>query len=71
MHRLLKRQLKRHYSGNLPEALQPLLHAIDQAYQQADVEREMLQRSLQLTSEELLERNQKLELNLHEQAASQ
>lgn len=71
MHRLLKRQLKRHCQQPLPDTINALLTAVDRAYQQADTDREMLERSLQLTSEELLERNHKLSLNLKEQQASE
>ena len=67
MHRLLKRQLKRHHQGTVPEAFRPLLQAISDAYEQADVDREMLERSLALTAEELLERHQRLSQHLLEQ----
>lgn len=62
MHRLLERQIKR-YLGSLegvPKPVQKLLAAIDEYYQQADVERKMLERSMELTSQELFERNQQL-----------
>lgn len=72
MHRLLKRQLKRYLPDPQDQRrFNDLLEVIDQAYQQQDVDREMLERSLQLTSEELLQRNHKLRINLQEQAASQ
>ncbi|UTW47322.1 bifunctional diguanylate cyclase/phosphodiesterase [Bacterioplanoides sp. SCSIO 12839] len=72
MHRLLKRQLKRYLPDPQDQhRFKDLLEVIDQAYQQQDVDREMLERSLQLTSEELLQRNHKLRINLQEQAASQ
>lgn len=72
MHRLLKRQLKRYLPDSQDQhRFNDLLEVINQAYQQNDVDREMLERSLQLTSEELLQRNHKLRINLQEQAASQ
>ncbi|WP_419811403.1 putative bifunctional diguanylate cyclase/phosphodiesterase [Bacterioplanoides sp.] len=72
MHRLLKRQLKRYLPDSTDQlSVNDLLQAIDQAYQQHDIDREMLERSLQLTSEELLQRNQKLRVNLQQQATSQ
>jgi len=56
-HRLLLRQLRRHLgSGGQERELQPLLDAISQAYHQADQERELLGRSLDLSSRELVER---------------
>ncbi len=44
----------------MPEELASLIEAIDQAYRQSDVDREILERSLDLSSEELLEANEKL-----------
>jgi len=60
MHRLLTRQIRRYLQGSPDESLQNFLQAIDLAYQQADEERSMVERSLQLTSQELLDRNQEL-----------
>ncbi len=71
MHRLLKRQLKRHFQDSVPEQFQLLLQAISDAYDQADLDREMLERSLALTAEELLERNQRLSQNLQAQQQAQ
>ncbi|MCI0396956.1 MAG: HAMP domain-containing histidine kinase [Chloroflexi bacterium] len=64
MHALLKRQLKRHF-GDL-EALSPewqaFLQAVNDAYKQFDVDRLMLERSLELTSQELLQANAEMRL---------
>lgn len=62
MHRLLQRQLKRHIGlvENIPEDWQSFVDAVNEAYHQADVDRALLERSLDLTSEELLEKNQQL-----------
>jgi diguanylate cyclase (GGDEF)-like protein len=55
MHRLLERQLKRHLGDEVP--LSPrwsgFLQAVDDVYRSADASREMLERSLVLSSEEL------------------
>lgn len=61
MHRLLQRQL-RHYIGStdLPQEWQAFINAIDAAYQQTDDDRALLERSLELTSQELLDRNEQL-----------
>ena len=61
MHRLLQRQLKRFFgdSVNLPVDCQPFVAAIDDAYQQADEDRSRLERSLALSSQELLQANAK------------
>jgi PAS domain S-box-containing protein len=54
MHLLLARQLKRYLADTVmtPE-LQRFLDAVELSYQQADTDRAMLERSLELTSEEL------------------
>ncbi len=61
MHKLLERQLLRagllSADKRVPDALQPFIRAIDEAYQQADADRLMLERSLELTSQELLQKN--------------
>jgi signal transduction histidine kinase/CheY-like chemotaxis protein len=58
-HRLLRRQLARHVAdpAAIPAAL---LDAIDAAYTQADRDRALIERSLELTSTELLARNTEL-----------
>jgi signal transduction histidine kinase len=56
IHSLLKRQLNRHTAD--PEKLPPsFIEAVDQAYRQFDADRAMLERSLELTSQELLQTN--------------
>ncbi len=61
-HPLLRRQLRHRLGDRLPDdpALQQLLEDIDAAYHEADRGPGMLERSLDLTSTELLERNQAL-----------
>jgi signal transduction histidine kinase/ActR/RegA family two-component response regulator len=60
-HSLLRRQLKRHFpDGGVPSDLEPMLAAIDQAYRQFDDDRAMLERSLDLSSQELLQANSQL-----------
>ena len=55
LHSLLRRQLKRHFpDAGVPSVLEPMLAAIDQAYRQFDDDRAMLERSLDLSSQELL-----------------
>ncbi len=62
MHTLLRRQLTKIFGSPeaAPEELRHLLDAVDAAYQQADHDRELLERSLDLTSDELLEANREL-----------
>lgn len=68
MHRLLKRQIDRLCGeGNpLPETLLPLLEAISQTYDRCDVDRGMLERSLEIVSDEMGEQNRLLRAELEE-----
>jgi hypothetical protein len=61
MHPLLNRQIKRHICDPIPPELQNFLKAVDDAYVQFDADRRMLERSLALSSEELLQANAKLQ----------
>jgi signal transduction histidine kinase/CheY-like chemotaxis protein len=61
LHSLLRRQLKRFFPDQpVPTELQPMLEAVNQAYQQFDNDRSMLERSLDLSSQELLQANGEL-----------
>src|SRR6266581_2757019 len=62
MHSLLKRQLRRHFGSldSFPQEWQPFIAAVNDAYVQSDVDRAMLERSLELSSQELLAANSKL-----------
>lgn len=66
-HRLLRRQLNRYLHkevadlSDLPEEWVGFLAAINQAYHQFDLDQAMLERSLELSSKELLEANAKLQ----------
>jgi two-component system, NtrC family, sensor kinase len=68
MHRLLQRQLKRHLShlGPLPAEWDNFLAAVDDAYCQFESDHSMLERSLELSSEELLQSNTQLQTLLNE-----
>ncbi|MCF8241763.1 MAG: PAS domain S-box protein [Melioribacteraceae bacterium] len=63
LHSLLKRQLKRHLNDidEIPSELKNLIEAVNLAYHQFDADRNMLERSLDLSSEELLSANRELE----------
>ena len=54
MHSLIQRQLKRHFGDEVPVDLKPFLEVIDRAYQDFDADRLMLERSLDLSSRELM-----------------
>ncbi len=59
MHRLLQRQLRRFFGSTekIPAEWEQFITAVDNAYAQSDADRTLLERSLDLTSEELFERN--------------
>ncbi len=61
-HNLLKRQIKRHLSEERASSgdLDSFLQAIDEAYTEADMERSMLERTLELSSQELFEANSQM-----------
>ena len=61
MHSLLRRQLQLFFPDDqVPAELHAMLDAVDQAYQQFDTDRLMLERSLDLSSQELLQANGEL-----------
>ncbi|MBI5202611.1 MAG: PAS domain-containing protein [Elusimicrobia bacterium] len=64
MHKLLLRQIKRHLGeaalDGLPGTVCELLEAVDRAYEQADVDRLLLERSLELSSRELVLANSEM-----------
>ena len=53
-HSLFRRQLKAPFGGpaNVPAEWEPFMAAVDQAYLEADVDRRMVERSLELSSQE-------------------
>ncbi|SFJ95500.1 PAS domain S-box-containing protein/diguanylate cyclase (GGDEF) domain-containing protein [Desulfomicrobium apsheronum] len=60
MHRLLQRQLKRARvtPSELPTNLEPFMTLIEDAYRQFDEEKEVLERALEISSAELVRRNE-------------
>ncbi|MEZ6003121.1 MAG: response regulator [Planctomycetota bacterium] len=61
-HRLLDRQIRRHLApdGQIPPEWTAFVDAVDAAYRSADEDRLMLERSLDLSSKELMEANVEL-----------
>lgn len=58
MHSLLRRQLKKHFGSETPPPeLAAFLQAVEEAYGQADADRLLLERSLELSSRELMQAN--------------
>jgi len=62
MHRLLKRQIKKHFKGleNAPPELSNFFRMVQEAYEQYESDNKMLERSLDLSSNELLSLNTNL-----------
>jgi PAS domain S-box-containing protein len=62
MHSLLNRQIKRYFKGRdaIPEGWQGFIEAVNNAYWQSDNDRNMLERSMELSSQELLQANSEL-----------
>ena len=67
LHSLLRRQIKVHLGGEEPldTKLQALLAAVDNAYREFDADRGMIERSLDLSSQELLEANARMQAVFH------
>jgi PAS domain S-box-containing protein len=61
MHALLTRQIRRHLGNEaIPEIANGLLVAIDEAYRENDWDRAMLERALEISSQDLLEANSQM-----------
>ena len=62
MHSLLKRQLKRFFddSFEVPDEWSGFIDMVNSAYHEADMDRNMLERSLELSSQELLQANSEM-----------
>ncbi len=56
MHRLLERQLRKHLSGDPGPELQRLLQAVNDAYEHQDQDRQLVERAMEVASQELFER---------------
>ncbi|MEE4243949.1 MAG: EAL domain-containing protein [Kangiellaceae bacterium] len=71
MHKLLRRQIKKFLGeqADRPE-LKPFIDAVNQAYHSNDEDRALIERSLDLTSSELSDRNQQLRSQLKKQELS-
>ena len=62
MHSLLKRQLKRHFGEgfNVPAEWSRFLDGVSDAYKESDTDRAMLERSLELSSQEMIDANSEM-----------
>ena len=69
-HKLLRRQLQRHLEGTEPpREWSDFLQAVSAAYQDFDTDRRLIERSLEVMSLELTERNAQLQVELAERKA--
>ena len=61
-HNLLLRQIKRHFGSvdKIPSELMAFISSVNTAYREYDTDREMLERSLELSSQEMLQTNAEL-----------
>jgi hypothetical protein len=61
-HNLLKRQIRRFFGSQelIPSEIIGFVEAVNEAYRQHDMDREMLERSLELSSQELLQANSQM-----------
>ncbi|MFZ3138904.1 MAG: PAS-domain containing protein [Thermodesulfovibrionales bacterium] len=62
MHNLLKRQFKKYFgeSYQIPTEWQELVNAVNDAYTQSDIDRGLMERSLDISSQELLHANSEM-----------
>lgn len=62
IHNLLRRQIKQHFGENyeIPEDLRNFFNAVNDAYWESDADRSMLERALDLSSQELLQANSEM-----------
>ena len=69
MHKLLERQVRSHFgdAANLSADVRAFLETIGQAYEEGDADRALLERSLELSSQELLQRFHALRKQQNEQ----
>ena len=67
VHSLLKRQIKVHLDegGRLFPGIQSFIDAVNEAYHEFDADRSMLERSLELSSQELVEANAHMQAVFH------
>lgn len=66
MHKVLERQIKKTYGGldTIPLELRSFLDIIGATYEHFDEDRSLLERSLELSSKELIENNQRLRIEI-------
>ena len=75
MNHLLERQIKNYFSNNIPNSVEfkDFINSISDTYNNFDKDRELLERSFDISSKEFLEMNSKIsklveELNIEKQS---
>ena len=60
--KLLKRQIERHFKNeeNIPDNLMPFIKLVNEAYKHYDIDRDLLERSMEISTKELQEKNKAL-----------
>lgn len=73
MQSLLKRQLRKYFGDltSVPESLRTFIETVEETYSQSDEDRKMLERSLELSSQELIEKNKNLQHMIQERIESE
>lgn len=72
LHRLIQRQIKKFLPSDFQiDEFAAFINSVDQAYLQSDNDRALLERSIELTSQELRERNEELQKQISELKATQ
>lgn len=63
LHSLLNRQIQKHFGdvNSIPGSISEFVESVNQAYWQADSDRNMLERSLELSSQELVQNNSEMQ----------
>jgi PAS domain S-box-containing protein len=59
-HRLLNRQIKKHFGDDPPAGLTPFLEAVSQSYEHYQSDRNLIERAMNISSAELTQSNRKL-----------
>ena len=72
LHSLLLRQIRQRFGrvDEVPEDLFDFLQVVNDAYHRADADRAMIERSLEISSEELWEANEALEERVRDRTAA-
>src|SRR5258708_3425597 len=73
LHKLIQRQIRRYIKGSLPtmEEWSLFLAAVNEAYEQSDADRVLLERALEISSQEQIQTNEHLRLDVAKRKATE